>query len=240
MISILQFIRRKQSFEREKGPYARCTSQWVQMLMTRDAHLSDLEKRKTAWKSSSGLIVGRSTAELAFIRLEMNHLMAVILMKNLFSETEMSYDEYNADFIRLLSLSESLLNNLVRDLSLPVLSLDSGVIPSLFYIALKCRDPKTRRKALQLLKFAPDREGMWYRDTMYAASTWKVAMEEAWNVGQPGEEAFVEPARIYGETVTDSENEDEPATVRFSGGLVGSESVSWQVTGLLSRLGDFL
>ncbi|KPM41148.1 hypothetical protein AK830_g5431 [Neonectria ditissima] len=197
IISILQFIRRKQSFEREYGTDASCTFEWVELIVMRDTYLSDLGRWKATLEHSPSLATGRSTEEPTFARLEIDHLMAVIFLENLFSETEMSYDEHNADFIRLLSLSEYLLNNLVIDLSIPVLSLDSGVIPSLFYITLKCREPKTRRRALQLLRAAPDREGMWHRDTMCAASAWKVGMEEAWQVGQPGEEALADLTSEY-------------------------------------------
>jgi hypothetical protein len=40
-------------------------------------------------------------------------------------------------------------------------SVDMGFIPPLFYTAIKCRNPRIRRQAIELLIFAPHREGFW-------------------------------------------------------------------------------
>ena len=36
-----------------------------------------------------------------------------------------------------------------------------GMIPPIYYTAMKCRVPSVRRKAVALLELAPHREGMW-------------------------------------------------------------------------------
>ncbi|KAF7555389.1 hypothetical protein G7Z17_g2233 [Cylindrodendrum hubeiense] len=240
MIPMVQFIRYKQTFERQNGPDITGSAEWAELICTRDFYVSELKKWEKALENSPALMADPSIAEPAAFSLKIDHLMAVMMMNNLFSDTEMDYDGCNDDFGRLVALSEKLLLHSVKDSSLPTLSLDSGAIPCLFYITLKCREPSIRHRAIHLLRKAPEREGIWHRDTMVAASAWKIVMEESCDVGQPGEYRSVKPLRIYRETVTDAMTEDELPTVRFSGGPEGSSDVSWELSGLLSRLGDVL
>lgn len=240
LIPMIQFIRRKQNFERQNGPNAPLSLEWAEMLCTRDLYLSQFEQWQNALENSRSLIADRNISEPGVLSLKIDRLMAVMMMKILFAETEMVYDDCNDDFRFLLALSEQLLHHATLDSILPTLSLDSAVIPSLFYITLKCREPNIRHRAMHLLGTAPEREGIWHRDTMFAAAAWKIAMEESCDAELVGEEMSVKPIRIYREMVTDATNENEVATVRFSGGPEGSSNVSWEINGLLSRLGDFL
>ena len=43
----------------------------------------------------------------------------------------------------------------------PTFSMSTGVVPSLYVVGAKCRDPKIRRKALHLLQICKRREGIW-------------------------------------------------------------------------------
>jgi hypothetical protein len=43
----------------------------------------------------------------------------------------------------------------------PSFTFEMGVIPPLYFVAAKCRDPTIRRRALSLLKKAPRRESSW-------------------------------------------------------------------------------
>ncbi|KAH8738410.1 hypothetical protein BGZ61DRAFT_512776 [Ilyonectria robusta] len=240
LISTTQFIRRKQNFERQHGPDAPLSLEWAEMLLSRDLYLSEFEQWQNALQNSPNLMTDGSISEPGVLSLKVDHRMAVMMMKMLFAETEMAYDNCNNDFRCLLTLSEQLLHHSARDTTLPTLSLDSAVIPSLFYITLKCREPNIRHRAMLLLGTAPEREGIWHRDTMFAAAAWKIAMEESCNVESVGGSISTKPIRIYREMVTDATSENEIATVRFSGGPEGSCNVLWEINGLLSQLGDFL
>lgn len=240
LISMTQFIRRKQIFERQSGPYALPSLEWAEMLLRRDLYLSEFEQWQNALQNSPNLMTDGSISEPGILSLEVDHRMSVMMIKMLFAETEMAYDDCNDDFRCLLALSEELLHHSARDSTLPTLSLDSVVIHSLFYITLKCREPNIRHRAMFLLGTAPEREGIWHRDTMFAAAAWKIAMEESCNAEWVGKDISAQPIRIYREMVTDATSENEVATVRFSGGPEGSSNVSWEINGLLSRLGDFL
>lgn len=61
---------------------------------------------------------------------------------------------------------------------------DLGVIPCLYFTAIKCRDGPTRREALRLLRVYPRREGVWDSIVSAAVSAWVVGLE-----GQLGEGA---------------------------------------------------
>ena len=45
-----------------------------------------------------------------------------------------------------------------------VFTFEMGLIPPLYWTALKCRDARIRSKAFDLLKEAPAREGLWNRE----------------------------------------------------------------------------
>ena len=54
---------------------------------------------------------------------------------------------------------------------------DSGVIPCLYFTAIKCRDGPTRREALHLLQIYPRREGVWDSIVSAAVSAWVIDLE---------------------------------------------------------------
>lgn len=241
LVYLFQFIRRKTAIERSENYTATAPSLELDLLIAeRDSLLVDLDKWHKTLRHNRALAAPDEANLPVVLLLELNYGMAVMMMKNLFSETEMDYDQYTADFEHLLDLAESFLQHTSFKGSFPTLSIDMGVIPGLFYIALKCRDPTIRGKALDLLKQAPEREGIFHRDTILTAAAWKVAMESQWSGEQQGTDRPPEAARIYAERIRDATNDGEAATVRFEGGPEGSADVKWEIQGLFSRLGDVL
>ncbi|OAA66074.1 hypothetical protein ISF_03912 [Cordyceps fumosorosea ARSEF 2679] len=65
----------------------------------------------------------------------------------------------------------------------PSFSADLGIVPPLFVVATKCRDPWLRRQAIQLLKSSARREGMWDSELTSNIATWVMQLEEQ---GVPG------------------------------------------------------
>ena len=172
--------------------------------------------------------------------LELNHTLATMLMRNLFSQTEMDYDSCIADFERLLELTEKILKLSSAGVSSPFLSFDMGVIPGLFYTSLKCRESSTRHRALELLNRAPEREGIWHRHTIATAAALKIAMEEAWIEGHPGMGRPPESARMYREQVKDGSDDGSPAMLSFKRGAMSHAVYQREIRGLVSRLGDVM
>lgn len=60
----------------------------------------------------------------------------------------------------------------------PSFSADLGIVPPLFVVATKCRDPWLRRQAIQLLKSSARREGMWDSELAANIGTWVMNVEE--------------------------------------------------------------
>src|SRR5436190_1067973 len=69
--------------------------------------------------------------------LQLYYTLVVVLLKALFIRSEMVFDEYTADFERILSLTDRFLND-PRITTIPLLSFDMGVIPPLLFLLLKC------------------------------------------------------------------------------------------------------
>jgi hypothetical protein len=63
---------------------------------------------------------------------------------------------------------------------------DLGVIPSLYFTAIKCRDGPTRREALRLLRRYPRRESILDSVVVAAVSAWVVSLEGQLEEGADG------------------------------------------------------
>ncbi|KAF4445570.1 hypothetical protein F53441_10702 [Fusarium austroafricanum] len=61
----------------------------------------------------------------------------------------------------------------------PRFSADIGIVAPLFVVATKCRDPGTRRRAIQLLRSSARREGMWDSEMVANISAWVMNLEES-------------------------------------------------------------
>ncbi|KAJ9142557.1 C6 zinc finger domain protein [Coniochaeta hoffmannii] len=71
----------------------------------------------------------------------------------------------------------------------PSFSADLGIVPPLFVVATKCRDPDVRRQAISLLKSSSRREGMWDSELAARIGIWIAGIEEQ-EEEQPLAEAF--------------------------------------------------
>lgn len=60
----------------------------------------------------------------------------------------------------------------------PSFSADLGIVPPLYVVATKCRDPLIRRQAIQLLRSSARREGMWDSELTARIGTWIAEVEE--------------------------------------------------------------
>jgi hypothetical protein len=61
----------------------------------------------------------------------------------------------------------------------PRFAADLGIVAPLFVVATKCRDPNTRRRAIQLLRSSARREGMWDSEMVANISAWVMNLEES-------------------------------------------------------------
>lgn len=61
----------------------------------------------------------------------------------------------------------------------PSFSADLGIVPPLFVVATKCREPRLRRQAIQLLRSSARREGMWDSELAAKIGRWVMQIEES-------------------------------------------------------------
>lgn len=77
-----------------------------------------------------------------------------------FNRDEESCDRFNAAFQHMVTQASHIIMGHAQDARLDF-AMESGLIPALYLVAVKCREPATRRQAIALLKSGRYREGMW-------------------------------------------------------------------------------
>lgn len=102
---------------------------------------------------------------------------------------ELAFDEYTSLFSKLLNTAGDLVmmhrypgKFVPEETSCHVgplnFSADIGLVPPLYYTAIKCRVPSVRRKAIQSLYIAPHREAVWDGTAVAGAAETIVRLEE--------------------------------------------------------------
>ncbi|MCJ1270935.1 hypothetical protein MMC22_010832 [Lobaria immixta] len=153
---------------------------WVEEEIVHDAGIeppplprSWLASRLTTWETSFAALQLRQREEPPIPEMEhglvitqIQYEMFTIQSNTVFTRKEVSYDECHAKFERMMTLIDSL--PLVLDSGLAAkgkissqktVSFEWGVIAPLFFIVVKCRDPRLRRQALGRLHCLHRREG---------------------------------------------------------------------------------
>ncbi|KAI4867237.1 hypothetical protein F4820DRAFT_414237 [Hypoxylon rubiginosum] len=148
-----------------------------------------------------------SQEKTAIAVLKMNQIMGEILFYMTFSDTELQFDAYLPRFSEIVNLAEEVVGDEERRAAAkrcpnpqfcyhqppspddfggqyaarhikPSFSADLGIVPPLFVVATKCRDPLTRRKAIHLLRTSSRREAMWDSELVARIGLWIAEIEE--------------------------------------------------------------
>lgn len=145
------------------APIPRCVRNKVKQLQVA------LREWKAAWEAgrfamNTGLSIRDSlgTAVLSIYY----KLTVIVAATCLRCNDETVFDAQLKDFESLLTEVQSLWNRAEEELGMKPankmsFTVDLGFIPPLYYIALKCRDPRLRRRAIDLLRKAPHIEANW-------------------------------------------------------------------------------
>ncbi|KAM3069497.1 Protein png1 [Clarireedia jacksonii] len=125
--------------------------------------------------SFRGKVLNRAALVLA------THLKATaIIFSTVTTVSEMVYDQFISAFQYIIRAGEKIVTRYRGSnftLNLPF-SLDIGIIPSLYVVATKCREPNIRRKAVDLLFRIPRREGIWDGFLSARIGEWIISCEE--------------------------------------------------------------
>jgi Fungal specific transcription factor domain/Fungal Zn(2)-Cys(6) binuclear cluster domain len=101
----------------------------------------------------------RSNNSATLALLEIQQFYPYIILSTCQTTKEKYLDSFNATFSRVVSLAENYIES--TNSSPTLFTLDSGVLPSLYITAVKCRQRETRRRAISLLRESKCQEGMW-------------------------------------------------------------------------------
>lgn len=254
--SIFHFVRNchDDTFIEATGPLelqARCTSYLHSLSLWQAA------QQKSPAHTFKSLPDTRQTAAVALLNLQ--HSCVTILLETLFTPSQMIYDAYDDSFTQMLYLADKLLLHqhhcsTSSSTSVPasprkIIFFDMGVIAPLFFVILKCRTLTLRRRALNLLRRSPRREGMWHRRSVVRYAEWKVGIEEARGralLGGREEARLPEEARVWceklREVVVEGDGGGERRTeVSFWWrGKDGEVYMGWDVTDVDLRMGQMI
>lgn len=97
-----------------------------------------------------------------FKALHIQYDIATIFLAYATTRSELAFDHHLEVFNSVVKAAEDIAIGITVTTANPRnFSFDLGLIPSLFFTAIKCRDRLTRRKAIALLRRVPVRDGVW-------------------------------------------------------------------------------
>jgi hypothetical protein len=168
-----------------------------------------LQARLDVWREQLDQLVERMQAAGNPARQDALNLLLVhykviyIWMRVCTTLGETATDSYHADFEELVQYAEQVTKPGGRMATRQQLSFDIQILGPLYYVALKCRHPAIRRRALEMLQFAPRREGLWNAHHAYVTAKRVVELEERHLNGQ---ELPDETSRLHGLTLPDEDS----------------------------------
>ncbi|KAJ4320383.1 hypothetical protein N0V84_005877 [Fusarium piperis] len=121
----------------------------------------DLERRLAEWLQkfeaflSTQDVDEQESPRVTIMKL-WHHTAHMIFIAS-FSDDEAYFDAFVEDFTNIVNQAGELLSSTATS----QFSVDIGTVPLLYYVALKCRHPLVRRRAVTILTAAPRREAVW-------------------------------------------------------------------------------
>ena len=149
------------SFQEAIGALANCIRQTSFAYCTRTSTLTPLLLR---WRRTLDASRFRKSFDKSLLRMLGVHyytcrIIGVALHPGE-EDPDMAFDLHKDDFVFLMDEMEHLVNNAHIRVSWHFRN-KLGLIPPLFLTALKCRDPRTRNRAIELLRSLRIKEGRW-------------------------------------------------------------------------------
>lgn len=120
--------------------------------------------------------------------LRVHHLLAATFLVDPFPDRESAFDACTDHFNNIVTILDDIISQDRRQWGHKghwPFSLDTGIIPALFFTAIKCRDTSIRRRAVDLLDCVPRCEGMWDAQEAARAAQLAIEFEESHRTGVP-------------------------------------------------------
>ncbi|EXJ79010.1 hypothetical protein A1O3_08511 [Capronia epimyces CBS 606.96] len=144
-------------------------------LQRQEKLISQLDKWHSDFRQMCGSLDDPDHAVIA--TLSMWHATAVIWLRNPLEGFEMSFDESRDYFQVIVEKASQALAT--RQPIHDVFTFEMGVLPPLYFTALKCRHFSLRKEALRLIGNSPRREGLWDREELLTVASRAFALETA-------------------------------------------------------------
>ncbi|KAK5457907.1 hypothetical protein LTR20_008654 [Exophiala xenobiotica] len=140
------------------------------------------------------------------------------------SRSEIVFDGYRDHFVAIVEHAEIYLRynsaGTAAD-QLLISGLEPGIIPPLYFCAMKCRDPVLRRKAVTLMRSAPRQENLWAFLAPERVAEKVILEEEEGGAGAGDGDGFaISPAN------TDT-SQDSPRSSNSNGTGTGTGTLVW-------------
>ncbi|KAH6701280.1 hypothetical protein BKA61DRAFT_620453 [Leptodontidium sp. MPI-SDFR-AT-0119] len=144
-------------------------------------HIDDISRWSTSFhnlldqrrNASSDL---REVTNVALLR--MTSLSTKIAVTGMAFTNEISYDVFFPEFSEIVSLARTISDNLLAiSNNRPAYHFHTSVVPPLFIVLLRCRDPNLRREALEILRMQQN-DGPWDRFMIARIGSWIMEIEE--------------------------------------------------------------
>jgi len=112
---------------------------------------------------------------------KMRSLIARQLCLGLRCDTEMVYDEFLQDYVEIIALARAVVHNPQSTYSGGKIrfKFDIGMVPTLLFLIILCRQQMLRREALTVLEAYSCREGSWDSSMAVSIGKWVLETEGA-------------------------------------------------------------
>lgn len=158
--------------------------------------------------------------------LRITYTVAIIWTSSCFDREEYLAERFQDGYETVVrEAGKVIAYNMAADKANIPFTFEMGLIPTLYLVALKCRDYETRHQALSLLGRAPEKEGLWRRDVAM------VVVRRVIHIETNGLEVGADRVVFTGVKVYDSQirfSDKQGAHVTFYARLDGSGDI-WRV-----------
>ena len=143
-----------------------------------------LQTRLDAWRDQLDELLERmqavgNLAEQDALNLLLAHYKVIYIWLRVCTVPgETVTDVYHTDFEEVVHHAEQITKPGVGMATPQPLSFDFHILGPLYFVAMKCRHPSIRRRALEMLQLAPRREGLWNAHHAYVTAKRVIELEE--------------------------------------------------------------
>jgi hypothetical protein len=141
-----------------------------------------LQSRLECWLVGFKRLINATQSQMtpedvqAMNMLHILHRISKVWLAICLSPTEMACDVHLEDYELLLDSAESLISSMPPQ---NCFTFEMGYIAPVYFVALKCRYPTLRRRAIKLLADFPRQEGLWHSTRAASIASRVAAIEEA-------------------------------------------------------------